>query len=248
MAAGTPGVDYPEPKEPVDVQSASRGDALTSFVEESGDGPLTLTVPVDRSGRRVRLDVGEYVQLVWKGPEGLRALPAELVEVLPGDEPRWRLRPMGPATRGQRRNAVRAPLLLPVEARVGRTQLTGETIDVSEGGLHCLFQPAPGVRGDAGPPTSGTEEPQDDRPPGEAPATASGSAPIRVGARLVVTLVLGPQEAAIRSDAEVVRVHPRTDRRLEVSVRFLGLAEREEDRIRARVFTELRLLRSRGVL
>src|SRR3712207_4632537 len=145
MATGIPGVDYPEAKEPVDVQSASRGDALTSFVEDSGNGPLILTVPVDRSGRRVRLDAGEYVQLVWKGPEGLRALPAELTEVLPGEEPRWRVRPMGPATRGQRRNAVRAPMSLPVEVVSGRSQLIGETIDVSEGGLHCLFQPDGGT-------------------------------------------------------------------------------------------------------
>ncbi len=252
MATEIPGVDYPEAKEPVDVQSASRGDALTSFVEDSGNGPLTLTVPVDRSGRRVRLDVGEYVQLVWKGPEGLRALPAELMEVLPGEEPRWRLKPMGPAARGQRRNAVRAPMSLPVEVVAGRTQLIGETIDVSEGGLHCLFQPDGG--------TSTREHHAASSPAGGAPATTGedgadaapaggrGRVELPSGMQVEVTVSLGGQELPVRSKAEVVRVHPRTDRRIEVSMRFTGLPEREEDRIRARVFTELRVLRSRGVL
>ncbi|MGR6966762.1 PilZ domain-containing protein [Geodermatophilus sp. URMC 61] len=253
MATGIPGVDYPEAKEPVDVQSASRGDALTSFVEESGNGPLTLTVPADRSGRRVRLDIGEYVQLVWKGPEGLRALPAELTEVLPGEEPRWRVRPMGPATRGQRRNAVRAPMSLPVEAVSGRTQLIGESIDVSEGGLHCLFQPDGGTSTREHHATAETTGAAGDDAAGKggaeaAPAGGSGRVELSSGTQLEVTLSLGGQEQPVRSKAEVVRVHPRTDRRIEVSLRFLGLPEREEDRIRARVFTELRVLRSRGLL
>jgi hypothetical protein len=269
MASGIAGVDYPETKEPVDVQCASRGDALTSFVEDSGNGPLTLTVPVDRSGRRVRIDVGEYVQLVWKGPEGLRSLPAELEEVLPGVEPHWRVRPMGPSTRGQRRNAVRAPMSLSVEALVGRTQLIGETFDLSEGGLHCLFHPVGGTSTrDAGtdaapaatPTTPATSPaahgpvppaPSGDAPAGETPA-GDAAAPgdhtdLPVGSHVEVSLALEDGEP-IRVRGEVVRRHPRTDRRVEVSIRFLGLSERDEDRIRARVFTELRVLRSRGVL
>jgi PilZ domain-containing protein len=247
MASGTAGIDYPELREPVDVQAASRGDALMSFVEQSGDGPLTLTVPVDRSGRRVRVDVGEMVQLVWKGPEGLRALPAELTEVVPGDEPLWRVRPVGPAGRGQRRNAVRAPMSLPVEALLGPVQLFGETLDVSESGLHCLFKPV------SEPPAADvTGQPSEEAPgdPAPAPGRTTSSEENRpgMGAVLEVTLDLESQQAPIRSKVEVVRVHPRTDRRIEVSVRFMGLHEREQDRIRARVFTELRLLRSRGAL
>jgi hypothetical protein len=244
MASGTAGIDYPELREPVDVQAASRGDALMSFVEQSGDGPLTLTVPVDRSGRRVRMDVGEMVQLVWKGPEGLRALPAELTEVVPGDEPLWRLRQVGPAGRGQRRNAVRAPMSLPVEALLGPVQLVGETLDVSEGGLHCLFRP---VTEEPTADVTGEQAAPGDPAPAPAAPTSSGEDRPGMGAVLELTLALEAQ-APIRSKAEVVRVHPRTDKRIEVSVRFIGLHEREQDRIRARVFTELRLLRSRGAL
>ena len=209
-----------------------------------------------------RLEIGEYLQLVWKGPEGLRALPAELTEVLPGEEPRWLVRPMGPATRGQRRNAVRAPMSLSVEVVSGRTQLIGETIDVSEGGLHCLFQPdggtstrehhATATAAAAGAAGDGAAE-NEQTTAGEggaeaAPAGGSGRVELTSGTQLEVTMSLGGREQPVRSKAEVVRVHPRTDRRIEVSLRFLDLPEREEDRIRARVFTELRVLRSRGLL
>jgi hypothetical protein len=254
MAPAVPGVDYPEVREPVDVQAASRGDALTSFVHEAGDGRLVLTVPVDRTGRRVRVDVGEYVQLVWTGPEGLRALPVELVEVIPGDEPHWRVKPIGPSTRGQRRNAVRAPMSLPVELLVGEVQLIGETVDVSEGGLRCLFRPVGGTAtSDRGPGLAGacsvTTTPSDDAAPADGESAApSGRVEVPVGSQHDVALTLGSQETPVRSKAEVVRRHPRTDRRIEVSLRFVGLAERDEDRIRARVFTELRVLRSRGLL
>ncbi|RFU20246.1 PilZ domain-containing protein [Geodermatophilus marinus] len=219
MTAGTPGIDFPETREPVDVQASSRGDALTSFVETSGDGEVLVTVAVDRSGRRVRLEVGEDVQLVWKGPEGLRARPAQLLEVLMGDEPKWRLEPTGPAGRGQRRNAVRAPMSLPVEMAVEGVRLTGETVDVSEAGLRCLFTPAAG--GDAVHP--------------------------EVGAVVDVVLTLSMKES-IRSKAEVVRPHQRTDERVELSLRFIGLPEPDGDLIRVEVFGQLRQLRARGVL
>jgi hypothetical protein len=68
-----------------------------------------------------------------------------------------------------------------------------------------------------------------------------------LGQQVEVSLALEDGEP-VRAKAEVVRRHPRTDRRVEVSIRFVGLPERDEDRIRARVFTELRVLRSRGAL
>lgn len=191
---------------------------------------------------------------MWKGPEGLRALPVELAEVLPGEQPCWRLRPMGPATRGQRRNAVRAPMSLPVELVVGRTELIGETVDVSEGGLRCLFQPVggPSTRNAAAPAepaarddADGPAEPTEAGPDGAAEQTDDRAQPA-VGAPVQVSLALG--DGTITARAAVVRRHPRTDRRIEVSLRFVDLPERDEDRIRARVFTELRVLRSRGVL
>jgi hypothetical protein len=235
-----PGIDFPEIREPVDVQAASRGDALTSFVEAGGDGEIVVSVAVDRSGRRVRLEVGEDLQLVWKGPEGLRARPVQLLEVVLGDEPTWRLKPVGPAARGQRRNAVRAPLSLPVETSLGQSQVIGETVDVSEAGLRVLLTPATGSRTRQG----AQEAPED----GDAAAPATDAPRPETGAVLDLVLAISEQQAPVRSKVEVVRTHHRNDRFIELSVRFIGLPEGEQDRIRARVFTELRLLRSRGAI
>jgi hypothetical protein len=235
-----PGIDFPETREPVDVQASSRGDALTSFVESGGDGEIVVSVAVDRSGRRVRLEVGEDVQLVWKGPEGLRARPVQLLEVILGDQPTWRLKPVGPAARGQRRNAVRAPMSLAVEATLGTVQVIGETVDVSEAGLRVLFKPFTGSR----PRPEAPAAPED----GDAATPGTDVPRPETGAVVDLALALDGQQPPIRSKVEVVRVHSRTDRLTELSVRFIGLAEREQDRIRARVFTELRLLRSRGAI
>lgn len=48
--------------------------------------------------------------------------------------------------------------------------------------------------------------------------------------------------------AEVTRRHPREDARMEVSLRFIGLPERQQDLVRRRVFARLRDLRRRGLL
>ncbi|OMQ16041.1 hypothetical protein A7K94_0205205, partial [Modestobacter sp. VKM Ac-2676] len=47
---------------------------------------------------------------------------------------------------------------------------------------------------------------------------------------------------------ETIRVHRREDECSELSVRFIGLSEKDQDAIRARVFAGLRDLRQRGLL
>ncbi len=136
----TPGVDHPEERAVVDVKAESRGDVLLSFVEEVSADELVLSVGTDALKRRARLDVGEHVELIWRGPEELRSVPAELVEIVAGDNPLWRIRTTGPASRGQRRAAVRAPLAVPLELKLGTAVLAGATLDLSEGGSRCLFR------------------------------------------------------------------------------------------------------------
>ncbi|MGY1728229.1 flagellar brake protein [Geodermatophilus sp. SYSU D01062] len=213
----TPGVDYPEDRTVLDVKAVSRDDVLTSFVEEATGGELVVSVAQDASQRRVRLEPGETLELVWRGPEELRSVPAELLEVHGGDAPTWRLRLTGPASRGQRRAAVRAPLSLPVEVTAGGQRRSGTTRDLSEGGTHCLL--------DGEPDRTGALEPGG-----------------------VVHVRLDVDGRAVAVKAEVVRRHPREDKRPELSLRFIGLAERDEDLIRRRVFAELRELRSRGLI
>src|SRR5688572_26227921 len=103
MDLGVAGVDHPEEKAVVDIVVPGRGEMLMSWVEVVSDEGIDVTVPQNRAGQPVRLDAGERLDLVWKGTEGLRALPVELTATAPGEKPTWRLRAVGPATRGQRR-------------------------------------------------------------------------------------------------------------------------------------------------
>ncbi|MDT0187851.1 hypothetical protein Q9S36_47465, partial [Microbacterium sp. ARD31] len=103
---GVPGVDVPEVKDVVDVIVDDRGTALVSFVEATTDEEIVLAVGRTRDGVRVSLPVGERFEIVWRGRDELRSLPVEIAAVDRGDPPRWRVRPIGPATTGQRRRAV----------------------------------------------------------------------------------------------------------------------------------------------
>lgn len=152
---------------------------------------VVVTAGRDRNQRSVRLDVGDRVEMIWKGAGELRALPTRLVAVEgSGSGACWRLVATGPAGRGQRRSAVRAVLTLPVRAAKDGTTLAGTTLDI--------------------------------------------------------VVQLGPGQPAAQVDA--VRVHRREDECSELSVRFVGLSEKDQDAIRARVFAGLRDLRQRGLL
>ena len=213
-----PGIDHPEDRSVLDVKANSRADVLISFVEHASDSELVISVGEDAQKRRVRLDTGEHLELIWRGPEELRSLPAELVEVVAGDSPTWRLKIIGPASRGQRRSAVRAPMSVPIELTLGERVLPGTTIDLSEGGTHCLLTGKPGVA-----------KPE-----------------ITVGAVLPVVVDLDGNRLATK--VEVIRRHARQDDHTELSLRFVGLGERREDVIRRHVFAALRDLRSRGLI
>jgi c-di-GMP-binding flagellar brake protein YcgR len=87
---------------------------------------------------------GDPVELVWRAASELRSLPARLVATEGGAEACWRVRPTGPAVRGQRRSAVRAPLSLGVSAEAGR--LRGTTVDISEAGFRGVLDGPAGPR------------------------------------------------------------------------------------------------------
>ena len=239
---GEPGVDFPEEKAVLDVVATSRDDVLVSWVEEVRDDELVVSVPQDRSQRAVRLDDGERLELIWRGPEELRALPVELIDTRGTAGPRWRLRAVGPAGRGQRRAAVRAPLVVPVLATQAAQSLAGRTLDLSEGGLRCVFDAA-------GDNAVGNAAAADARPHGD-PATDAAprgtQGVLEIGH--VVDLTIGDAGDEIRARGEVVRRHPRTDQLQEVSIRLIGVPEHVGDVIRRRVFASLRELRQRGIL
>jgi hypothetical protein len=240
---GEPGLDFPEAKTPVDVRVHSRGDTLLSFVEQVESGELVITAGEDRQKRPVRLEPGERLELMWRGPEEFRAVPAELLAVDLGNGPTWRVRTVGPAGRGQRRAAVRAPMDFTVTLTNGPLSHRGVSVDLSEGGLRCLLD-------DAARTTAAGSAPDGAAAAEERAATAADAASahqLEVGSVLQVTVWFDDREY-VTSKGEVVRHFPRADNREEVSIRFIGLPEKMEDLIRARVFARLRELRARGVL
>ncbi len=219
---GIPGTDYPEVRTVVDLLLSSRPDAMISWVEAADGDGLVLAPAEDRTRQPLRLAVGERLDVVWRGPGHLLSLPAALVDVESGAVPVWHLRPLGPAIRGQRRAAVRAPMAAAVRFEGPAGPLPGTTLDVSEGGLRVLLRPPPG------------NEPSAEPPGG---ALAPGS---------IVPLVLTLGEVELPCRGEVLR-RTRRDDRWEVTLRFVGMHENTQDFIRRHVFERLRTLRARGV-
>jgi len=244
---GVPGVDFPEERGVVDVVASGRGEVLVSWVESADDGEIVVTVGENRKRNRASLPVGERLELVWRAPGELRSLSVELMALELGATPVWRLRPTGPATRGQRRAAVRAPLSLPVHMIVGTVEVEGTTVDVSEAGTRAVFEDASAGRADSTD-GNGSEPATEDAPENAAEdATEDGTGDGAPDAGAVVTLRLSFVDDEVVCKAEVVRRIRRQDRRPELTFRFIGLNEKTEDLIRRQVFAELRSLRARGL-
>lgn len=142
----TDGEELPGPRSVLDVHVPDRDDLLVSFVpdDQPGDGVLVVTVAQDRTGRRVRVPVGEDVELIWSGRRGPRARTARVLEVVTHGEPTWRLEPVGAVRDGQRRGAVRAEVLLPAVLTSGDRSVEGTTLDLSETGVRGRWPVADG--------------------------------------------------------------------------------------------------------
>ncbi len=129
--------DLPGPRSVVDVQVADRDDLLVAFVpdDQPGDGTLVVTVAQDRTGRRIRVPVGDEVELVWSTRGGPRGRRARVLEMVLDGEPTWRLEPVGPLRAAQRRGAVRAEMGVPVTLVDGDRTVAGTSLDLSETGV-----------------------------------------------------------------------------------------------------------------
>jgi len=115
---------------------------------------------------------------------------------------------------------VRAPIGLSVKLTWGGViEMTGSTVDLSEGGVLAIFRP----HGDL-----------DGRVPMPKP-----------GQHMELTLDL--YSDVLVTTVELIRRKPREDNLNEWSLRFLGLPEKSADLIRSHVFTALRNARSRGI-
>jgi hypothetical protein len=218
MVSGRPNIDYPDAGTALTVVPFGQDDALTARVRRVGDLNLHVTPARTGIGEIVRLDPGEHMELSWQADDGFRSVEAALIDV--AADGLWQLRVKGEATRTQRRDAVRAPLGLPVRVVFGRTELVGSTVDLSEGGLRCVFR----SNADLG---TAVPFPQAGHPLG---------------------LVLDLYSDQLETQVEFLRRHPRADQLHEWSLKFTALPESAQDLVRSHVFTALHNARARGLV
>jgi len=217
MVAGAPNVDYPAADTGLSVMPLGKDEALTSRVRREGDGFVYVTPPRNAVGESVPFIEHDMLELSWQADDGLRSVPADATAV--GDDGLWRLKITGSASRIQRRDSVRAPIGLNVFLGWDDVVLTGSTVDLSEGGLLCVFRP----NGDLG-----LHVPYP-----------------RKGQPMVCKLDLYSDE--LITEVALVRRRPRQDNLHEWSLRFVDLPEPAADLIRSHVFTALRNARARGL-
>ncbi|MGY2130565.1 flagellar brake protein [Blastococcus sp. SYSU DS0617] len=140
----------PEESSRADVTLVARGVTVTACVDVSTEFTIVVRPDGEGVGWKTAVKDGDPVALYWIGENEERTLPAKIVEVEAGEEPRWHLAATGPAERSQRRKAVRGRVALPVYLPWADGQLVGETIDLSEAGVRVLVDgwglpPEPGA-------------------------------------------------------------------------------------------------------
>jgi hypothetical protein len=133
-------IDRPEESASADVTLISRGVTVTAHVEVS-DTYLVVVRPTDGGPgwQSAEIALGDPVELYWVGGEEERTLTGTVTQVESGGDPRWHLAVSGQAERSQRRKAVRARVAVPVIIPWAGGQMTGETVDLSEGGMRALM-------------------------------------------------------------------------------------------------------------
>ena len=144
-----PGVDYPEEQREADVMLTGRGISVNSRVEIVSGDVIVVRPSASDYFDSVVVVVGNEVEVYWRGPEDQRMVPATVVGVEHGAVVRWRLQITGESEASQRRKAVRARVITPVEIGFGSFEMTGESIDLSENGMRVA------VDGAGVPPESG---------------------------------------------------------------------------------------------
>jgi c-di-GMP-binding flagellar brake protein YcgR len=136
-----PGVDHPEEQREADVTLTRRGISVNTRVEfvNSDEGVVVVRPSVGDYVQQVVVAVGDEVEIFWRGPEDQRMAPATVQTVENGTVIRWRLVMTGDAEVSQRRKAVRARLVVPIEAGYGNVEMTGESVDLSENGMRATL-------------------------------------------------------------------------------------------------------------
>jgi hypothetical protein len=147
--------DRPVAGTEVQLTPLTRGVSMTGSVESADGATLVGSTLVVRPSapemtQTWKIQPGDRIEVFWRTRGVGLALPATVVAVLPGEDSCWQLRVVGPAEPSQRRQAVRADVVLPVRLHVAGTDTLGETVDLSEAGCRVMVDgwglpPEPGL-------------------------------------------------------------------------------------------------------
>jgi hypothetical protein len=133
-------VHRPEESGSTDVTLISRGVTVTAQVEVSEAYVVVVRPTGGGPGwDTAEIEAGDAIELYWVGGQEERTLAGTVRQVESGPEPRWHLAVSGMAERSQRRKAVRARVTIPVIIPWAGSQMVGNTVDVSEGGMRALM-------------------------------------------------------------------------------------------------------------
>jgi hypothetical protein len=132
-------LDRPRVSTSADITLVSKGVTVTGRVDSSdadrvvvgpaGDGPMLVADTVA---------AGDPAELYWIGGQEEWTLAGTVAEIEDGERSRWHIAVAGPAERSQRRKAVRARVEVPVLIPWAGAVMTGNTVDLSEGGMRAL--------------------------------------------------------------------------------------------------------------
>jgi hypothetical protein len=141
-------IDRPEESGSADVTLVAHGVTVTASVEVSSTGVVVVR-PIGNVAD-AQIEPGDTVELYWVGGHEERTLGGTVSSVEGDAQPRWHIAVQGQAERSQRRKAVRARVEVEVLIPWAGGQMTGKTVDLSEGGMRALMDgwglpPAPGT-------------------------------------------------------------------------------------------------------
>lgn len=127
----------PPPGTTVSVHLPTTTGVVCSRVEDVDDG-IAISAPIEQPSAR-SLQLGDLLSVSWTTDDGLYQVQTRLRGRETGPPPRWRLEPLRPVERHQRRASYRVPVMGSVRVLVDGTLWRGRLIDLSDSGARCLL-------------------------------------------------------------------------------------------------------------
>lgn len=127
----------PPPGTTVSVHLPTTTGVVCSRVEDVDDG-IAISAPIEQPSAR-SLQLGDVLWVSWTTDDGLYQVQTRLRGREAGPPPSWRLEPLRPAERHQRRASYRVPVMGSVRVLVDGTSWRGRLIDLSDSGARCLL-------------------------------------------------------------------------------------------------------------